>query len=391
MKYKHRFEGISYYFSVTETKEYMETIRFMENNINKSLTKYQNGITLDQVLNAQKLKAPDTEYTKIVRIQIIDQKLYLIRPESESWLKLTDRVKDTLILLLDILKIYHGRVPDVDFVISTVDQPPLENLNYSPILTFNKYKGDNNIAIPFKIYLMEYVYAFGVGTYFKKSYNFRNKIAKAVWRGANNGDKRMEVYRWTLNHTDLIDFQLVKHRHTGNYMSISKQEHLYKYLLDIDGAGWSSRFIQSLNTDMVIIKENSSITDFCNEMLTPDVHYLTFSNESTLVKAIQYLIDKGDDFALNMIRERKKFAKRYCSRDAQMMYMFTVLNMYAKLQTFQVVKDSKAVYLSNDSTPINYLELLLMIFVLTSAILTAFCCAQNFRKCIRSYKQFLLT
>ena len=293
MKYKHRFEGISYYFSVTETKEYMKTIRFMENNINKSLTKYQNGITLDQVLNAQKLKAPDTEYTKIVRIQIIDQKLYLIRPESEPWLKLTDRVKDTLILLLDILKIYHGRVPDVDFVISTVDQPPLENLNYSPILTFNKYKGDNNIAIPFKIYLMEYVYAFSVGTYFKKSYNFRNKIAKAVWRGANNGDKRMEVYRWTLNHTDLIDFQLVKHRHTGHYMSISKQEHLYKYLLDIDGAGWSSRFIQSLNTDMVIIKENSSITDFCNEMLTPDVHYLTFSNESTLVKAIQTLSIKG--------------------------------------------------------------------------------------------------
>ena len=373
----HRFQGLSYYFSITETEEYMETVRFMESNINKSLTKYQNGITLDQVLNARN--------SKLTRAQIIDQKLYVVQPESEP---IFDRgPAHTVSLLLDVLRIYQGRVPDVDIILHSNDDPPRENLDHSPILTFNKIKGENILAIPFIVNKMEDIYALNSDSYFRKSYKFENKESKAVWRGGMSGEKRNMVYRWSRNHTDIIDYEFSV-AHTGyrsnNYMSWREQEHKYKYMLDVDGWGWSSRFIQLLNIDMAIVKLESPNTDFCNEMLTPDVHYLTFSNESTLVNAIQYLIDKGDDFALNMIQERRNFAKRYCSRDAQMIYMFTLLNMYAKLQTFQVVKDSMAVYVSNDVPSINYLELLLFIFVAASVVLSAVCCAQNFPHC-RNY------
>ena len=60
---------------------------------------------------------------------------------------------------------------------------------------------------------------------------------------------------------------------------------------------------------MVIIKHvpisREIFTDFCNEMLTPGKHYLTFSDEVELVKVIKFLKKKGDQYAMNMIKERK--------------------------------------------------------------------------------------
>ena len=355
----HRFQGLSYYFSVTQTPEYLETIRAMETNINKSLTKYQNGITMEQVVN-----------TRLTRIQIVNEKLYLLSSEQI----VGRRQAHTISLLLDLLKIYKGRVPDVDFLLSTVDKPPNENLNIAPVFTFNKYKNENTLAIPFKIHGMQDVFALSVGSY-DSTYKFENKMPKAVWRGNDNGQIRKDIYKWTRKHSE-IDYEFT----STNYMSMSKQEHLYKYILDVDGFAWSSRFIQLLNMDMVIVKQESTMTDFCNEMI-PESMYLTFSNESNLVNAIQFLIQKGDEYALNMINQRRTFAKRYCSKDAQMMYMFTLLNMYANLQRFKVVKDTKAVYVSNDVPSISYLELLLIAFVVASAALSALCCAQNFIKC----------
>ena len=376
----HRFQGLSYYFSVTETPEYNEKIKFMETYINKSLDKYKSGITLEQVINAQS--------DSMTRIQIINQKLYVVKPKP---LILGRGIAHTISLLLDILKIYKGRVPDIDFILNTDDDPPSENLKLAPIFTFNKYKNENIIAIPFIVNKMEDIYALNTNQHFIKSYNFSNKKSKAVWRGQEGRGIRDQIYQWTRSHKDIIDYEF-SIAHTGykstNFLSWTEQEHFYKYLLDVDGLGWSSRFIQLLNMDVVIIKQESLHTDFCNEMI-PETMYLTFNNETTMVQSIQSLIQKGDEYALNMIQERRTFAKRYCSKDAQTMYLFTVLNLYANLQQFKVTPDKNAIHVY-DEPSISYLEFILISFVVASAAISALCCAQNFLKC-KDYFTLLMT
>lgn len=362
-----RFQGLSYYFSVTETPEYMNTINFMRFHINKSFEKYQTGITIHQIRNAQN--------SGLVRIQIIDENVYITKPPSMSIVG--RRPAHFISVILDVIKIYKGRVPDTDFVINTADQAARENLNFSPIFTYNKYKTESTVAIPFKIHGMKDIYALSSGKYIRKPYKFKNKKSKAVWRGRSNGEIRKKIYEWTRHHKDIIDYEFSSD--PTFYLPMGEQEQTYKYIMDVDGFGWSSRFIQLLNVDMVIVKQESLLTDFCNEMMVAEKHYLTFSNETELVTTIKNLIHLGDEYSQNMIQERKKHAKQYCSKDAQIMYVYTLLTMYADLQKFKVVKDVNAIYVSNDVPFISYLELFLIIFLIVSIVLSAFCCAQNFK------------
>ena len=256
-----------------------------------------------------------------------------------------------------------------------VDDPSTENIQHAPVFTWNKYVNQSVAAIPFESHgfsdlLAHDMVANDLPVNIK--YKFESKLPKAVWRGGNQGESRSKVYKWTVNHTDLIDFKFAS---PSTHMAMWKQERVYKYVIDVDGIAWSSRFLYLLNLDMVIIKHASSFTDFCNEMLIPGKHYLTFSNEIELVEDIKFLIEKGDQYAMNMIKDRKKLAERYCSKDAQLLYFYALLNAYARLQRFKVTLDKNAVLITPHIKSISILEVLLITFVFLSTILCAHVCA----------------
>ena len=52
-------------------------------------------------------------------------------------------------------------------------------------------------------------------------------------------------------------------------LSLGQQEAEYKYILDLSGNGWSSRFPYLLGLDMVVLKEEDDpFNDFCHDMST---------------------------------------------------------------------------------------------------------------------------
>ena len=146
------------------------------------------------------------------------------------------------------------------------DDPSYYNIKCAPVFSWNKYENQTVLAIPFGSHGFSDLLSSDMTNDLPmgRKYEFESKLPKAVWRGGNHGWARSEVYKWTVNHTDLIDYKFVS---PSTYMPIWKQERLYKYIIDVDGNAWSSRFIYLLNLDMVIIKHvpisRGIFTDFC--------------------------------------------------------------------------------------------------------------------------------
>jgi hypothetical protein len=70
----------------------------------------------------------------------------------------------------------------------------------------------------------------------------------------------------------------------------------HKYLIDIDGNAWSSRFILLLSTGCVIFKVETPWVEYFNEFLVPYKHYIPVASDSSdLPEKIQYAIDHDDE------------------------------------------------------------------------------------------------
>ena len=123
---------------------------------------------------------------------------------------------------------------------------------------------------------------------------------------------------------------------TDSRLSLGQQEAEYKYILDLSGNGWSSRFAYLLGLDMVVLKEDlNPFTDFCQDMSTPGVDYVPFTNTSNLVEAMEAL-RSSDEYSISIINHSNRFVHQYCSKDSQMCYWKVLLDEYYKLQTFKV-------------------------------------------------------
>ena len=129
--FEHEYEvsprGISNYFTTLETPDHLERMKLMQFNINNSLHLYaaNGGITLKQVENAQNMRG--WWGSGRVRIQIIKGLVYVIFP---PWLRqLNTRQTYTVMQLLDVLRLYKNRIPDVDFVINTSGTLLINGLN----------------------------------------------------------------------------------------------------------------------------------------------------------------------------------------------------------------------------------------------------------------------
>ena len=182
------------------------------------------------------------------------------------------------------------------------------------------------------------------------------RSSKAVWRGSPTGgvmfdrlaQKQPVSPRGTMclfSSTELgkkyIDFAFssnlpTNHEHVSKIspckvsvdsrLSLGQQEAEYKYILDLSGNGWSSRFVYLLGLDMVVLKEEDDpFTDFCHDMSTPGVEYIPFTNTSNLVQAMEAL-RSSDEYSISIINRSNSFVHQYCSKDSQMCYWKILLD-----------------------------------------------------------------
>ncbi|KAK4687168.1 hypothetical protein P7C73_g2946, partial [Tremellales sp. Uapishka_1] len=113
----------------------------------------------------------------------------------------------------------------------------------------------------------------------------------------------------------------------------------FKYVLDVDGNGWSSRFHRLITSGSVVVK-STIYPEWHSDWLTPWVHYIpTQVDYSDLYSIMSFFVgspegrtEGNDGLAAEIAEQGKKFGEEHWRWEDMQAYMFRLLLEYARLQ-----------------------------------------------------------
>lgn len=166
----------------------------------------------------------------------------------------------------------------------------------------------------------------------KNILNSANEIAKynkVGWFGniATSGNRKTLKDIGDIN-TDLFDIVDISpkgwhiNEDIPKYMSLPDLVQNYKYLIDIEGAGWSGRLKFLLYSKRPLLVVDRDFVDYFYEDLEPFKHYIPVKNDlSDLVDKTKWIINNEDraqeiannayDFAINNFKKEKLLERIY--------------------------------------------------------------------------------
>lgn len=268
--------------------------------------------------------------------------------------------------LLQLQRQLGSLIPNVEFVISTVDRP-LRLLSNStatpnqPVLRFCKTDSHPDILIPdFHFYVKGIIsLLLKSKRWFDKQYPWGSRRETlfgrftpyhrylhpqdsfALRRGAGSQDictsthtsvscnVREHFAQWAKSqNTSLLDVDI-----DGRLPM--KHHAKYKYLAHLDGQGLSSRLEQLLTLGSVVFKEQSGYRAFYHGLLQPHVHYVPFWKQvpEDVLPALEWA-RTHDNEARIIADNAQQLAHRYFSREALACYWLTLLTRLSKLQRY---------------------------------------------------------
>jgi hypothetical protein len=120
----------------------------------------------------------------------------------------------------------------------------------------------------------------------------------------------LEKYAQKVENGTLIDAQIVRGKNAPNRIPFDDFQ-LYKEIIDIDGNGWSGRFLRLLCTNSVVIKLTPRSFDYNMDYIKPWVHYIPadpFSDINvSLSQVVKFINDKANEKeVLNIISNTQK-------------------------------------------------------------------------------------
>ena len=164
-----------------------------------------------------------------------------------------------------------------------------------------------------------------------------NKENKIMWSGIASSDIRKKL-------NDLKDNTIYFYNLIGNYNSkhvyVDLKDHTkYKYLLDLEGVGYSGRFpYLALTGSCVILLENEDTSKdykmYYDKFFIENIHYLKikYNNSETsseINNKIQDCISKNNCKKIG--EECQKYSITFFTKDNILLYMSEILNYYSKL------------------------------------------------------------
>ncbi|GAA5967932.1 hypothetical protein JCM11641_005812 [Rhodosporidiobolus odoratus] len=115
------------------------------------------------------------------------------------------------------------------------------------------------------------------------------------------------------------------------------EQNEYKYMVDIDGNGWSGRFHRLISTNSLVLKQ-TIFPEWYSDMIQPWVHYVPISTDfSDLWTAMAFFIGdenaKGghDEIAKEIAMQGKKWAETHWRYVDIEVYMYRLLLEYARV------------------------------------------------------------
>ncbi|WCJ36648.1 hypothetical protein M5689_017836 [Euphorbia peplus] len=270
------------------------------------------------------------------------------------------QTRDTFTLwgILQLLRRYPGRVPDLEMMFDCVDWPVIKTVDYSgpnatdPPVLFRYCKNDETLDIVFpdwsfwgwaetNIRPWEHIIKELKEGNGKKRWMEREPYA--YWKGNPDvADSRLDLIKCNVSEEQDWNARLyrqdwVKESQQGYKQSNLANQCVHRYKIYIEGSAWSvsEKYILACDSVTLIVKPN--YYDFFTRGLIPVHHYWPI-NVDDKCKSIKFAVDWGNSHnqkAQAIGRAASNFIQDELKMEYVYDYMFHLLNSYAKLLTFK--------------------------------------------------------
>lgn len=153
------------------------------------------------------------------------------------------------------------------------------------------------------------------------------------WIGSLTGDIRKSLYlKYSEKPSINLDFRvtnLIKDSNgvciANNFMSLEQQIEEWKYLLDIEGNGYSARLKLLLCSNRIVFIADRPYKEFFYQFLIPWTHYIPVKRDLSDLE-INYSIIENDTNLQNYIKQNSKiFCDTYLTRNFAIQYLANLL------------------------------------------------------------------
>lgn len=158
--------------------------------------------------------------------------------------------------------------------------------------------------------------------------NTAPETSKIGWIGScgpNGPEKRKEFISKFQDKTDFLDIIVISWntkdpknlpKYTPEYLSLQQQIDKWKYLLDIEGCGWSARTKYLIRSPRIVFIIERPYEEYFYQFLKPWIHYVPVKRDFSDLKE-NYLRIETDISLQNFIsKNQKEFSSIYLSEDA---------------------------------------------------------------------------
>ncbi|KAG2302926.1 hypothetical protein Bca4012_061244 [Brassica carinata] len=310
----------------------------------------ETGITREMVERGQT--------TAHFRLVIVNGKVFV-----ENYKKsIQTRDAFTLWGILQLLRKYPGKLPDVDLMFDCDDRPVIRSDGYSksnltaenaPPALF-RYGGDRwtaDIVFPDwsfwgwqEINIKPWSKVLKEMEEGKKKKKFMEREAYAYWKGNPFVASPSREDLLTCNLSSQHDWNArifiqdwISEGQKGFENSNVADQCTYRYKIYIEGYGWSVSEKYILACDSVTLMVKPYYYDFFSRILQPLQHYWPI-NDKDKCRSIKFAVDWLNNHtqkAEEIGREASKFMQRDLSMENVYDYMFHLLNEYSKLLKFK--------------------------------------------------------
>lgn len=161
----------------------------------------------------------------------------------------------------------------------------------------------------------------------KESY----KINKIGWIGSITSNKRKEVHEFSRN-TDFLDIKITHFQKKGqqyianNFLTLEQQVKEWKYLLDIEGNGYSGRLKLLIGSQRPVFLVDRIYKEFYHQFMKPWVHYIPVKNDLSDFKENFDIVEKDLKLYERIVLESTKFSTQFLTREFAKQYWVQLLN-----------------------------------------------------------------
>ncbi|XP_011076164.1 O-glucosyltransferase rumi homolog [Sesamum indicum] len=318
------------------------------------------GITEEMVVRANR--------TANFRLVILNGRAYL-----ETYVK-SFQTRDVFTLwgILQLLRRYPGKVPDLDLMFDCVDWPVIKSSDYQGLNALKppplfRYCGNNqtfDIAFPDWSFwgwpetnIKPWEQLMGDLNEGNKKLRWMDREPYAFWKGNPKvAEKRVDLLKCNVSEKQDWNARVYKQDWDKEIEEGFKQSDLakqctHRYKIYIEGSAWSVSEKYILACDSVTLLVTPDYYDFFTRSLVPMQHYWPIKAEDKC-RSIKFAVDWGNNHkekAQELGTAASSFVQNDLKMDFVYDYMFHLLSEYSKLLRYKPKIPPKAVELCSEA------------------------------------------